>query len=146
MVDVGSWKTGKLQPKSFPLNSGGIPYGPRCTWRVCRLSVGSNDLRLLVVIHKEKQNYLAVLGEMVDSKLYILSSLESHATHPGLHCHAACDRTMPAFSGSMRYPGVVPRPYDRSRCRRQIVWTERAAWETAARFYRIREAPEDGLI
>lgn len=144
--NLGKWEEGKVPARAFPLHGGGIPFGGRCRWRTVSIVSEGHDLRLLIVLSVEKQVFMAVLGEMVDGKLYILASLESHATHPGVHCHASCARNLPAFSGSMRYPEMDVVPRERAKCRRNPSWTERTAWETTMKFYRISETKNGDLI
>lgn len=145
-TNLGKWEDGKVPARVFPLHGGGVPFGGKCRWRVLALSSDGHDLKLLVVINIEKQVFMAVLGEIVDTKLYVIASLESHATHPGVHCHASCARNLPAYSGSMRFPGMEALPRERAKCRRKPGWTERVAWETAIKFYRITETKNGDLI
>lgn len=123
-----------------------IPQGSR--WRCLQLTTaGQDDLRLLIVVNTDRNNFHAWLGVLRDARLYVLSAFEAHAGEPGLHCHALCGRELPSYSGSLRYPGIMRAPRPRSAHRRIVQqWCEQSAWRESLKFYRVDDRPEGALL
>lgn len=147
IVDFGTWENGRVRQSLFPTHAPmPVPTGSR--WRCLQLSTrGDDDLRLLILVNNERNNFHAWLGAMQDARLYVISAFEAHAGEPGLHCHALCGRALPSYSGSIRYPGIMRAPKPGAMHRRTVaVWCEATAWRESMRFYRIDERPEGALI
>jgi len=89
---LGQWSSGKVPRSEFPM-PGPFPIKPYQRWRCLTLSDATGrDLRLLIVVSDRRNEFQAVLAEVINGKSYILARLEEHATHRGLHCHAPCER------------------------------------------------------
>lgn len=150
IIDAGSWQSGKISSKLFPTYQ--QPVLPaKATWRCTKLAVisefpGGPDLRLLIAVQPSKNCFHAWLGQIVGQKICILAVLEDHSTHPGLHCHAVCDRGLPEYLGSVRYPGMMVAPTGDSHRRRTFSWSEPKALGEAFRFFNVIDKPEGTLL
>lgn len=150
ILDAGTWQSGKVSTRLFPTHQPlGLPS--KATWRCAKLAVigapsDSPDLRLLIAVQPEKCAFHAMLGQIVGSKVCVLAALEDHPTHPGLHCHAVCDKELPDYLGSVRYPGMMVAPTADSRRRRTFTWSEPKALSEAFRFFEVTDKPEGALL
>jgi len=86
-----------------------------------------------------------MLGLMQGRKVKVLASLEHHATHGGVHCHAPCDREADPPSGAHRYPGMGRAPSESSRrnapaADRMVPDSNMTAWHLALKFYNAVDA------
>ena len=58
-----------------------------------------------------------------------------------------CERGLPAYSGSLKYPGmsVAPLPGEAT-CRRTYTWNQNVAYREALRFFVIDDKPQGALL
>lgn len=150
IVDAGSWQSGKVVGKVFPTHSP-IALPSKAKWRCVKLEIYQGpdppiDLRLLISVQVGKNSFNAWLGEMVGAKICVLAALEDHATHPGLHCHAPCERQLPGYVGSVRYPTMELAPAPGTSRRKDIVWSETRALSEAFKFFEVVTKPEGVLL
>lgn len=150
ILDAGTWQAGKVPTKLFPTHHP-LVLPAKATWRCARLAVigataDGPDLRLLVTVQPEKNAFHAWLGQIVGSKVCVIAALEDHRTHPGLHCHAVCDRELPDYLGSVRYPGMKVAPTADSHRRRTFTWSEPKALGEAFKFFEVTDKPEGTLL
>jgi hypothetical protein len=73
----------------------------------------------------------------------LVSRLEYHGTHPGLHVHADCERGGFAGPSSIDHLARIP-PVNR-RHRRKITWREQSFWDQARLHFRIKH-PKGALL
>lgn len=117
-IKVGSWHTGKVPRKDFPLARSAYRLGSAFQWCVIAFTALGSECRVLVIFNDGKQKYEAILGVMGDQKLCLLCSYEFHATEPGWHAHASCDDARKLPPGVMRGPWVKRIPAARQPHRR----------------------------
>jgi hypothetical protein len=91
-IKIGSWHTGKVPRRDFPMAKQAYSLGSAYRWRVISFLALGLECRVLIIFNLAKQKYEAILGALSGAEtLRILCSYEYHAAEPGWHCHAACD-------------------------------------------------------
>ena len=111
LVDAGQWETGRMTKAAFPLSKNrSLRLGNGWDWRVIRLEYASENCRILITFHRNKQNAHAYLGIEKGTDMHVICILESHSTHPGWHVHTSCDHAG-GMLGRLRWPGIrrIPR-------------------------------------
>lgn len=108
-IELGSWATGHVTAKSFPLSKAkakNYKYGPSYKWRVVKFDALGHKFRVLVLFNQGKGIFRASLGVEVAADMRVLCMHEFHAKEPGWHCHAhlceAADVDAGVFRGAMR--------------------------------------------
>lgn len=144
VVDSGRWNWGTPDRGSFPV-AGKLPISGQWRWRALRLADDGRSYRLLIMYRPDKGEYQAALGLETRTAVQVLARLEDHGTHPGLHCHAPCERDADIPPGSFKYPALNRAPRT-SQPRRTGGWTDLAAWNVALKFYNIDDAHEGELL
>jgi len=88
-VSTGNWTTGKKMPKTaFPLRSNhSYRLAGTWTWRLISFAVSGEQYRVLLAHKAEKQEFMAMLGHLVDRDMTVLCRIEHHGSHPGWHVH-----------------------------------------------------------
>jgi len=125
--------------------AGKFPISGQWRWRVLHLADDTHRYRLLIIYRPDKGQYQATLGLETKTTLQVLARLEDHATHPGLHCHAPCERDADIPAGSFQYPALNRAPRT-TRPRRSGGWTDSSAWNVALKFYNVVGGDDGGLL
>lgn len=147
VIEAGSWSN-KRMPKTggkFRLSKArSFRVGaPGWRWRVMNLECEGHSYQLLVTYHAAKQNFVAILTTPVADDLLVLACLEYHSTHRGWHAHAWCKEADGTHRGRLRYPGMRRVPPGGAHHRPGVFPIgDRAALETAARYFHIPLPPE----
>lgn len=75
-------------PKTaFPFRSNSYRLAGTWTWRLISFVIGSESYRVLLAHKADKQEFLAMLGQLVDGEMTVLCRVEHHGSHPGWHVH-----------------------------------------------------------
>ncbi len=149
LVNAGAWSD-KRMPKTggkFPLSKAkNFRVGATgWRWRVISVAVAGKPYLVLVMYHTAKQNFVAAVGTPVGGDLLILGVLENHSTHPGWHLHAGCKDPVVADSGRMRYDGMRRVSCGTTKnLKLPFPDGDSAAFEIAARYFRLPAVPCDG--
>ncbi len=111
------------------------------TWRALRCASTGNDYVLLCRVNMRVGNYQAWLLMEVAGGLTLMSRLEDHGSHPGLHIHSACGDEIPeAGTDSIRSAPTGQKLFKvPNRGGRRTVQGETLSlfWNTACKIYRI---------
>lgn len=88
-ISTGKWTKGKKMPKTaFPLRgSQAYRLSGTWTWRLISFVAGKEDYRILLAHKDEKQEFMAMLGKLLDREMTVLCRVEHHGSHPGWHVH-----------------------------------------------------------
>lgn len=92
-----------------------------------------------------KDNWMAwLILKTASGRPSLVSRLEYHGSHPGLHIHAHCERggveEGPTSIDNLARIPPVNRPH-----RRKLTWRENTFWEQARRHFRV-EHPKGTLL
>jgi hypothetical protein len=149
VTKAGEWKTGKMTRNAFPLSPArSFRLGASWTWRIDVLEIDRVECRLLTAFDPLKQRFMAWLSYQRGDSYTVIARLEFHASEPGLHCHAACDRPVHETPVGIVKPfGTrrVPR-YGTKHRRIKYDMTEASALNTSFRFFKIEGTPDDAMI
>lgn len=139
--DDSGWRNNDLPPRNAPIFPRTQPVRAGWEWRSAR-AVGNNAVYVLLVrCHVAKANWKAWLLKLDDaSSASVVARFEEHATHPGLHLHAHCDRggIEPGPSG-LHDLERLPTARRGSYHRRIHDWTRDTFWQAAKRFFRVQD-------
>jgi hypothetical protein len=140
---AGQWSTKDLQPRYAPIYAKTKPIRAGWQWRSSKVVADGEIYILLAECNPGRGNWNAkLIRETVDG-FSVVARFESHASHPGLHVHAHCDRggietRATGLDNLARIPPIGVRH------RRTNAWTETTFWEAAKRFFCVRE--EQGVL
>jgi hypothetical protein len=105
-IRIGSWHSGKVPKKDFPMAKQAFGLGKSYKWCVVSFVALDTECRVSIVLNIGKEKFQAILGAMGAEILRVLCTYEYHAGEPGWHCHAACDDLSAVPLGYMRGPWV----------------------------------------
>ena len=102
-VQVGSWKTGKVQSSAFPLKKKGmLPQGSAWQWRTVEFIALDREFVLLVRLNAEVEYYSSILAMRADASTQIICHHKFHQSHRSWHCHFIPDNVEDTFPGVLR--------------------------------------------
>jgi hypothetical protein len=133
-----SWSHADLQPRHAPIYKRTKPIRAGWQWRSAQAESGNAKFVLLAECNPRRGGWKAALILETENGASVVSRLEDHMSHPGLHLHADCDRGGQEI-GASGLDGLGRRPSAGARHRRLQAWTENAFWEAAKTFFRIEE-------
>ena len=139
----GQWSDRDLQPRYAPIYARTKPIRAGWQWRSSRIASETGTYILLAECNPRRNNWTAKLIRETAHGPSVVARFESHASHPGLHVHAHCERGG-LETGATGLDNLVRTPPAGSRHRRTNAWTETTFWEAAKRFFRVRE--EQGVL
>lgn len=138
MTDSTSWSAADLPPRHAPVFARTIPMRAGWRWRSARAEGGGLNYTLLAQCNARRGDWKALLMVEVAGGHSVVARLEDHASHPGLHVHAHCDRGGIEV-GAVGLDELTRTPNARKRHRRVQAWTEGTFWEAAKRAFRVAE-------
>ena len=139
----GQWSTKDLQPRYAPIYAKTKPIRAGWQWRSSRVVSAGEHYILLAECNPRRNNWNAKLIRETEYGASVVARFESHASHPGLHVHAHCDRGG-IETGATGLDNLIRIPPIGAMHRRSNAWTETTFWEAAKRFFRVRE--EQGVL
>lgn len=140
---MGQWSTKDLQPRHAPIYAKTKPIRAGWQWRSSRVVTAGEIYILLAECNPGRGNWNAKLIRETNEGYSVVARFESHASHPGLHVHAHCDRGG-IETGALGLDNLARIPRIGTPHRRTNAWTEATFWEAAKRFFRIVE--EQGVL
>jgi hypothetical protein len=142
-----NWRTDDLQHRYSLIFDKTKPIRGGWQWRsVTASGTAGREYVFLTQCNPAKDNWKAwLIFKTPKGEPSLVSRLEYHGTHPGLHVHAHCERGgleegPSSIDGLDRIP-----PAHRPHRRNNITWREHAFWEQARRHFRI-EHPTGTLL
>ena len=140
-----NWRSDDLQhrhswifEKTKPIRAGWI-------WRSVTAQGAQREYIFLTQCNPAKDEWKAwLIVKTASGQPSLVSRLEYHGSHPGLHVHAHCDRGG-LEEGPMSIDGLVRTPSADASHRRVNAWRESTFWEQARRHFRI-EHPQGTLL
>ena len=137
LTDDTGWRSDDLQPRYAPVFPKTIPTRSGWEWRSGRCESDSRRFFLLVKCNLSRGNWKATLMlETVDGTS-VVARYEYHASHPGLHAHVHCDRGgVEIGTAGLDQLDRLP---DGDYHRRVQSWTKDGFWNSAKKFFRIRD-------
>lgn len=144
LVSVTGWSTNDLPPRHNPLNTRTKPMRSGWEWQSAKVASGSGNYLLVAECNASKGNWKAVLMLETDGGHSVIARFEDHASHPGMHVHAHCDRCGLEV-GASGMSALERSPKAGMRHRRTHAWTRSSFWAAALAFFRISE-PTGSLI
>ena len=72
------------------------------SWRVVSVTAAGRDLRVLLKLNVQIEQFYAVLGEVRGDGIAVLCSHDLHTSHGNWHCHAATIEVQDVFAGVWR--------------------------------------------
>lgn len=100
--DFGVWKKGDIERSSWPMKKKKLKQSPDWFWRVVSLSLGERQLRVLLRLNPDIEQFYSILGEVRTDSIAVLCSHELHTSHGNWHCHATMRRVDDVFAGAWR--------------------------------------------
>jgi hypothetical protein len=105
-IKIGAWRAGKVPKADFPIAKSPLRLGSSFQWCVITFQALSAEIRVLVLFNPMKEKYDAILGVMATGVVRVLCAYEYHATEPGWHVHATCDKASALPAGIFRGPWI----------------------------------------
>lgn len=141
LYDDTGWHTDDLPPrhswifaKTKPMRSGRI-------WRSANARGTHREYLLLVQCNPGKDQWKAwLICEVSKGRYSLVSRLEYHGNHPGLHVHSHCVRSG-IEEGPSSIDNLVRIPDADEHHRRVNAWRENTFWELARSHFRIEYQP-----
>jgi hypothetical protein len=144
-TDTG-WRSDDLQHRHSWIFDKTKPIRVGWQWRAAT-AVGQSgqDYLVLAQCNPIKDQWKAwLILRMGSGQASLVTRLEYHGTHPGLHAHAHCQRGG-LEEGASSIDGLVRIPHANGRHRRVNVWRDRTFWEQAQRHFHIKH-PQGPLL
>lgn len=142
-TDTG-WRDSDLTPRHAPIFPRTIPIRAGWKWRSAKVMGNAGEFILLAKCNERRDNWQAVLMMLLpDGTASAVGRLEYHGSHPGLHAHADCRRGG-IESGALSLDDLCRVPVANAYHRRTHAWTNGSFWQTAKRFFKVRE--KTGLL
>lgn len=134
------WKQTDISPRYVPIYPKTRPLGRNNKWKTCSGRSANSEYILYALVNPLKDNWQAWLIQKVGDGYSVVSRLEHHGSHPGLHLHSDCDVSgIKLGSQSINANGRIPT--GKGRHRRQLTWTEATFWNHAKKFFRFSNTP-----
>jgi hypothetical protein len=136
IVEDTGWKTGEIPPRHSCIYPRTVPSRPAWTWRSALARDAEKEYILLCQVNLSKQNWKAWLVHRTEEGGALVSRMETHGNHPGIHVHADCLRGGLEIGPSginveLRIPAL------RSRPSRELPGRLDQFWKQALRHYRM---------
>ena len=131
-----TWRDDDMPPRNCPIFSRSRPTRAGWRWRSARAKANGREFVLVALTNVRRGDLKATLMIETPAGYSVVGRYEFHASHPGLHLHAHCDRggveTGPSGLDDLtRIP-----PADR-RHSRVVPLSVSTFWDEARRFFRI---------
>lgn len=132
------WSTDDLPPRHAPIYQKTRPIRGGWKWRSAKAHNAEGVCYTLIVMcNPSKDNWKAMLVREADGgATSVVSRFEHHASHPGLHAHAHCQRSGIEI-GPSSLDNLARVPDNHKPHRRVVAWTESTFWEASKRFFHI---------
>ena len=144
LVSTTGWSTSDLPPRHKPINARTQPMRAGWEWQSAKVQSGDENYLLVAECNASKGNWKALLLLDTPAGHSVIARFEDHASHPGTHVHAHCERCGVEV-GSSGMSGLERSPKTGSRHRRTQAWTKQSFWAASLAFFRISE-PAGTLI
>jgi hypothetical protein len=132
-----NWKEEDLPPRYSGIFEKTKPMRADWKWRSVQAKSEKGEYIFLTQCNPKKDEWKAwLICKLANGKPSIVSRLEYHGTHPGLHAHVHCDRGG-LEEGPSSIDGLARIPAAGCRHRRVNAWRENTFWEKARQYFRI---------
>jgi hypothetical protein len=132
------WRTDDLQPRHSYIFEKTKPTRAGWQWRSTTATGTAGEYVLLTQCNPRKEEWKAwLILKTPSGAASLVSRLEYHGSHPGLHVHADCNRGGIEEGASSIETRVRIPPADKPH-RRINAWRENTFWELARQHYRIQ--------
>ncbi len=141
LTDTG-WKTTRLQPRHAPIYRVSQAMRPGWKWRSssARGLVRGKQYILLVRGNPGLGNWQSILMQKFDKEASVIARYEHHSSHPGIHGHVHCERGgIERGTSGLGNLVRIPKSDGKSYHRRTQTLTENAFWDSAKKFFRVRD-------
>jgi len=134
------WRTDDMQHRYSWIFEKTKPMRGGWKWRsATATSIDGREYLFLTQCNPMRDQWKArLILRMPSGQVSLVSRLEHHGTHPGLHAHAHCERgALEEGSSSIDHLGRFPtaeKPH-----RRRNTWREHTFWEKARQHFRIHD-------
>jgi hypothetical protein len=147
VIDKGAWRSNTKMPKSaFPLSKSGLKITAKYSWCVLRFGALGEHFRVLIYHRLDLEQYHALLAREHHGDMLVMARLEFHGTHPGWHCHSACD-SAGKVSGRTGTPDRrIPLKSGSAKQSKFGIGSDRAAYDKAVKFFRLHKLPPPPLF
>lgn len=140
IVSATPWSQADIPPRHKPINSRTQPMRGGWFWRSARARFEGVNYILVAECNPSKGNWKALLLIETTGGCSVVARFEDHASHPGVHAHAHCERSGLEI-GPSGMGGLERAPKAGGRHRRTHAWTQTSFWEAAQAFFRVLEPP-----
>ena len=104
-----NWKSEPLPPRFSGIYPKTRPLKPGWKWRSAQAHCTENEYILLCEVNEQKDNWRAWLIKKIGDEGSLVSRLEFHGNHPGIHAHADCSRGgLEVGPSSIKVPVRIP--------------------------------------
>ena len=132
------WSSADMPPRHAPIYTKKKPMRAGWKWRSAKAEANGVNFILTAECNSARDNWKSMLLIEAEAGASVVGRFEHHASHPGLHAHAHCERSGLEIGGSS-IDNLVRVPTAMSHNRRTSAWTENTFWEAAKRFFRVKE-------
>ena len=139
------WREDDLPPRHSVIYEKTRPMRGGWKWRSVTAKSNKGEYVLLAQCNPRKDEWKAwLIYKTEEGSPSVVSRLEFHGSHPGLHVHAHCARGG-VEEGSSSIDGLPRIPSAHQPHRRVHVWQEDTFWNYSLEHFRIRDAQGDLL-
>lgn len=136
-ADTG-WRSDDMPPRACPINPKSRPSRAGWQWRSAKAKAEGNDFVLVALANVNRGDFKAMLIVQTATGHSVIGRFEYHASHPGLHVHAHCDRGG-LEDGATGMDSLVRIPPARAHHNRIAALTLSTFWKEARRFFRVND-------
>jgi hypothetical protein len=131
------WRDSDLPPRHSWIFPKTKPRRNGWAWRSINAKGDSGEYLLLLQCNPNKDNWKAwLIFQLSQGRYSLVSRLESHGDHPGLHVHTHCDRSG-IEEGPSGIDGLIRIPQNSEYHRRRNAWRKNTFSEIALRHFHI---------
>lgn len=146
VVSYGRWGKGEIDRSSWPLRRKKLKFSSDWQWRVVSLRSAQKELRVLLHLNLQLEEFRATLGEIREETIAVLCCHELHTSHGNWHCHVATGDIEKVRSGVTRDYDTFRRwPNYEGECTLEFDVTSQSALRIASDLYQF-EAPAQGEL
>ena len=140
--DAMDWRSDAMPPKWSALPRA-LPMPRGSEWRALAARSDNQTFIVSALVQPAFGNWKAALILQDGDARRLITRLEEHADHTGLHAHGWCNGVGPP-TGAASMDAPIRLPTTRSRHRRSgMVWTRERFWNVACRTFRVTGPASD---
>ena len=131
------WREGDMTPRHAPYFRKTKPVRRRWKWRSAQAEDRAGIKYVIVYLcNFYRNNWKSTLAVQVGKDWSVVGRFEYHGSHPGLHCHADCNRGgIETGTTGLDVPRI---PDTEAPHRRNNTWTDDSFWRASKKFFRIQ--------